>query len=96
MKLSYHKQKNSIINLVDVYCNSPYRLSSSLWRRHGDDMAYASGKSKKHNDSVQSLEQFSETGQVNTCDSTYNTIAGCNNLDFTVDLNDGNNEAGQQ
>ncbi len=40
--------------------------------------------------------QFSGTGQVNTCDSTYNTIAGCNNLDFTVNLNDDNNEAGQQ
>jgi hypothetical protein len=45
---------------------------------------------------VQFLEQFSETGQVNTGDSIDNTIAGYNNLDFTVNLNDGNNAAGQQ
>jgi len=60
----------------------------------GDNYAYAGGK--KYNDSDQFIEQFAETGQVSSCGSTDDTIAGCDNLDFTINLNDGNNAAGQQ
>ncbi len=63
---------------------------------YGDNMAYAGGKSKKHNDSGQLIEQSAQTGEASTCDSTEKTIAGWNNLDFTVNLNGGNNAAGQR
>ena len=63
---------------------------------YGDNMAYAGGKNKKSNDSVQLLEQLSTTGQNSTCGSDDKTIASCNNLGFTANLNDGNNAAGQQ
>ena len=64
---------------------------------YGDsNMAYAGGKNKKHNDSGQLIEQSALTGEASTCDSTEKTIAGCNNLDFTVNLNGGNSAAAQQ
>ncbi len=64
---------------------------------YGDNMAYAGGKNKKSNESVQFLEQSSITGQDSSCFSELGkTIASCNNLAFTANLNDGNNAAGQQ
>lgn len=63
---------------------------------YGDNMAYAGGKNKKSNDSVQLLEQLSITGQDSSCGSEDDTVASCNNLAFTANLNDGNNAAGQQ
>ena len=63
---------------------------------YGDNMAHAGGKNKKSNDSVQLLEQLSLTGQDSTCGSEGKTIASCNNLAFTANINDGNNAAGQQ
>ena len=69
---------------------------------YGDsNMAYAGGdshhKKKKSNDSVQLLEQSSTTGQDSSCFSRNGeTLASCNNLAFTLNLNDGNNAAGQQ
>ena len=63
---------------------------------YGDNMAYATGKNKKSNDLVQLLEQSSVTGQDSSCGSEDDTVASCNNLAFTANLNDGNNAAGQQ
>ena len=63
---------------------------------YGDNMAYAGGKNKKSNESVQLLEQSSITSQDSSCGSEDKTIASCNNLAFTANLNDGNNAAGQQ
>jgi hypothetical protein len=61
---------------------------------YGDNMAYAYGKNK-NNDGVQLLEQLSITGQDSGCGSEDKTIASCNNLAFTANLNDGSNAAGQ-
>ena len=64
---------------------------------YGDNMAYAGGKNKKSNDSVQLLEQSSITGQDSSCYSEHGkTKASCNNLAFTLNLNKGNNALGQQ
>jgi hypothetical protein len=63
---------------------------------YGDNMAYAGGKNKKHNDMEQFINQFSGTGQASSCGSNDDTIASCNNLAFTANLNDGDNAAGQQ
>jgi hypothetical protein len=63
---------------------------------YGENMAYAGGK-KKVNESVQLLEQSSVTGQDSSCSSELgDTIASCNNLAFTLNLNEGNNAAAQQ
>ena len=61
----------------------------------GDNYAYAGGK-KKVNESLQLIEQLSATGQSSSCGSDDDTVASCNNLAFTANLNDGNNAAGQQ
>lgn len=67
---------------------------------YGENMAYAGGdshhKKKKSNDLAQFIEQDSRTGESSSCSSENNTIAGCNNLDFTLNLNGGNSAAGQQ
>jgi hypothetical protein len=63
---------------------------------YGDNMAFAGGKNKKSNDAVQVLEQSSLTAQDSTCGSEDKTIASCNNLAFTLNLNDGKNSLGQQ
>ena len=63
---------------------------------YGDNMAYAGGKNKKSNEAVQLLEQSSITGQDSTCGSGNKTIASCNNLAFSLNLNDGKNALGQQ
>ncbi|MGD9675043.1 MAG: hypothetical protein AB7U98_16375 [Candidatus Nitrosocosmicus sp.] len=64
---------------------------------YGENLAYAGGKNKKSNESVQLLEQSSVTGQDSSCFSELgDTVASCNNLAFTLNLNDGNNAAGQQ
>jgi hypothetical protein len=62
---------------------------------YGDNYAYAGGK-KKSNELLQLLEQSSVTGQSSSCGSEDKTVASCNNLAFTANLNDGNNAAGQQ
>ena len=63
---------------------------------YGENIAYAGGK-KKVNESVQVLEQSSATGQDSRCFSELgDTVASCNNLAFTLNLNDGNNAVGQQ
>ena len=62
---------------------------------YGDNYAYAGGK-KKSNELLQLLEQCSVTGQSSSCGSEDDTVASCNNLAFTANLNDGNNAAGQQ
>lgn len=63
---------------------------------YGDNYAYAGGKNKKSNELLQLLEQSSVTGQSSSCGSEDDTVASCNNLAFTANLNDGNNAAGQQ
>ena len=63
---------------------------------YGDNMAYAGGKNKKSNDLEQFIGQYTSTGETSSCSSENDTIAGCNNLDFKLNLNDGNSAGGQQ
>ncbi len=63
---------------------------------YGDNMAYAGGKNKKSNDSVQIIRQLSGTQESSTCDSGKNTLASCNNLAFTANYNKGNNVLAQK
>jgi hypothetical protein len=67
---------------------------------YGDNMAYAGGdshhKKKQSNDMAQFIGQDARTGESSSCGSENNTIAGCNNLDFTLNLNGGNSAGGQQ
>ena len=63
---------------------------------YGDNMAYAGGKNKKSNVLEQFIGQQGSTGETSSCSSEDDTIAGCNNLDFTLNLNGGNSAGGQQ
>lgn len=51
---------------------------------------------KKSNDSLQDIIQESSTGERTDCFSNNNTLASCNNVALSLNLNDGNNAAGQQ
>ena len=67
-----------------------------------DNKAFAGGdnhhdkKKKKSNEAVQVLEQSTTTGQDSTCGSGNDTKASCNNLAFSLNLNDGSNALGQE
>lgn len=67
----------------------------------GDNAAYATdhgkhSKDKKHNEAFQENFQGQSTGQFSRCASGNDTTASCNNLGFSLNLNDGNNALGQQ
>jgi len=59
----------------------------------GDNMAFATKKTS--NDGAQSLDQLSETGQFSACATENNTLASCNNVELSLNAQDGNNAAGQ-
>lgn len=63
-----------------------------------DNMAYAGGDKhkKKSNDAFQDTEQFSGTAQDSTCGCGNDTLATCNNVAWSFNLNGGNNALGQQ
>ena len=61
-----------------------------------DNMAYAGGKHKKSNDAEQAIEQDQENKQNAQCVSGIFTIAGCNNVGFLFQNNDGNLAMGQR
>lgn len=61
----------------------------------GDNMAFAS--KKKSNEAAQGIAQSSGTAQDAGCLSENGTtLASCNNVALSFNLNDGNNIAGQQ
>ena len=61
----------------------------------GDNNAAFATK-KKSNDSFQDIIQESSTGESAECFSNNNTLASCNNVALSFNLNDGNNAEGQQ
>lgn len=63
---------------------------------YGENVAYAGGKNKKSNEAIQLIDQFSNTTEQSVCETDDDTIASCNNLDFKINLDDGNNGLGQQ
>jgi hypothetical protein len=60
----------------------------------GDSMVSAT--SKKSNEAVQLLEQFSGSEQFAECATDNNTIASCNNVGLALNAQDGSNAGGQQ
>ena len=69
----------------------------------GENMAFAGGdnhngdkKKKKSNEAIQGIGQNTTTAQAAACDSLGDTLASCNNVALSFNLNDGNNAAGQQ
>jgi hypothetical protein len=69
----------------------------------GENMAFAGGdnhhgdkKKKKSNEAVQGISQSTETVEISECNSGNNTKASCNNLAFSLNLNDGKNALGQE
>ena len=70
-------------------------LIGSIVTISGDNNAAFATK-KKSNDSFQDITQGSFTGESAECFSNNNTLASCNNVALSLNLNDGNNAAGQQ
>ena len=69
----------------------------------GENMAFAGGdnnngdkKKKKSNEAVQEIGQVSETAQLSECNSGNDTLASCNNVALSFNLNDGNNALAQE
>jgi hypothetical protein len=60
----------------------------------GDSMVSAT--SKKSNQEVQLLKQFSDSGSSTECFTENNTIASCNNVGLSLNGQDGSNAGGQQ
>lgn len=61
-----------------------------------DKKSHHDGKKRTSNEAIQDIEQFSGTAQDSVCGSGNDTLASCNNVALSFNLNDGNNAAGQQ
>ncbi|HYF99256.1 MAG TPA: hypothetical protein VD815_04125 [Candidatus Saccharimonadales bacterium] len=61
---------------------------------HDDDKKEK--KKKKSNEAVQGIGQSTTTGQGASCDSGNDTLASCNNVALSFNLNDGNNALAQE
>ncbi len=61
-----------------------------------DKKSHHDGKKRTSNEAVQGIGQSTETAQFSECNSGNDTIASCNNVALSFNLNDGNNAAGQQ
>ena len=69
----------------------------------GENMAFAGGdnnngdkKKKKSNEAIQDISQSTETAQLSECGSGNDTLASCNNVALSFNLNDGSNALGQE
>jgi hypothetical protein len=66
-----------------------------------DNKAFAGGddhdkKKKKSNEAAQGVAQSTATGQDSACGSGNDTLASCNNVALSFNLNDGSNALGQE
>ncbi|HYF98844.1 MAG TPA: hypothetical protein VD815_02005 [Candidatus Saccharimonadales bacterium] len=61
-----------------------------------DKKSYHNGKKSSNNDAEQFIGQSTSTEQIAVCDSGNDTLASCNNVGLSFNLNDGNNALGQQ
>ena len=75
-----------------IRCSSPNWFSSRNCRRQQRSIC----NQKKSNESLQDIIQESSTGESAECFSNNNTLASCNNVALSLNLNDGNNAEGQQ
>ena len=85
------------IFVAAVLVGSIVAVSSTI-----DNKAFAGGdnhhdkKKKKSNEAAQGIAQDTETLQASSCGSGNDTLASCNNVALSFNLNDGNNALGQQ
>jgi hypothetical protein len=84
------------IFVAAVLVGSIVAVSSTI-----DNKAFAGGdnhekKKKKSNEASQGIGQDTETFQASSCDSGRDTLASCNNVALSFNLNDGNTALGQQ
>ena len=61
-----------------------------------DKKSHHDGKKKTSNEALQKIGQSSGTLQSSECSSGNSTKASCNNLAFSLNLNEGNNALGQE
>ena len=86
------KRKQSILTVVVAFIATAL-IGSNI--AASDNIVFATKSTQ--NDAFEGIGQGSETFQSSTCDShDGKTIAGCNNLDTTLNLNFANNALGQQ
>jgi len=94
IKMSTLKNTTTIVSAI-VFATVILAVAPAIMGLDGQSV-FAT-KNKKSNDSLQGIGQSTTTGQSSDCFSELgNTIASCNNLAFSINLNDGNNAAGQQ
>ena len=63
---------------------------------HDDKKSRYDGNKRTNNEAVQDIAQVSETAQLSECFSGNDTLASCNNVALSFNLNDGNNALGQE
>ncbi len=61
-----------------------------------DKKSHSDGKKRTSNEAVQGIGQSTETAQLSECFSGNDTLASCNNVALSFNLNDGNNALAQQ
>ncbi len=61
-----------------------------------DKKSHSDGKKRTSNEAAQGISQSTETTQLSACNSGNDTLASCNNVALSFNLNDGNNALGQQ
>ena len=61
-----------------------------------DKKSHHDGNKRTSNEAVQGIGQSTETAQLSECNSGNDTLASCNNVALSFNLNDGNNALGQQ
>jgi len=88
------KNTSKVLTLMTIFATT-LLVVGSLTAAIGDQNTFAK-KSEKSNNSTQGIGQETLTGQDALCDTGNNTLASCNNVALSFNLNDGNNAAGQQ
>ena len=61
-----------------------------------DKKSHHDGNKRTNNEAIQGIGQSTETAQLSECFSGNDTLASCNNVALSFNLNDGNNALGQQ
>ena len=61
-----------------------------------DKKSNSNGNKRTSNEAVQGIAQSTETAQLSECFSGNDTLASCNNVALSFNLNDGNNALGQE
>ena len=61
-----------------------------------DKKSHSDGKKRTSNEAVQGISQSTETAQLSECNSGNDTLASCNNVALSFNVNDGNNAIAQQ